>query len=100
MTSRLSNLTFDRLGFRQIRISTIRAQVRAEFNPRCRLRWPDRRDDSWDGTWTNLDRFLADNEDTLTVAEVQSICDHLLAGKVYEGGGGAGERWTLERARK
>ena len=63
------------------------------FNPLVVLRAESERE----GHVTTLDEFLEANRDGLTLAEVQSICDHLCGGRVYHGGGGASEGWTLER---
>jgi hypothetical protein len=82
------------MGFRGLSVS----QVRDEFNPKVRLSWPDRVGFG-DPVYTTFDAFLRDNEEALSLAEIQAICDFLLAGKVYSGGGGADERWNLEVAR-
>ena len=63
------------------------------FNPLVVLRSESRTE----GHVTNLDEFLADNRDGLSLGDVQGICDHLAGGRVYHGGGGASEGWTLER---
>lgn len=65
-----------------------------EMNPLCCLKWPDRALAAHQ--LVRLDDFLRDNEETLTISEVQEICDALAGGRVHEGGGGAAERWTLE----
>lgn len=99
MTSGAPNVSLAFLGVLALAIRSVEPEaVGRGFNPLVSLKWPDR---GQGAAWANLrlDEFLADNEETLSLSEVQSICDHLLAGKVYLGGGGADERWTLEVAR-
>lgn len=89
------------LGFRVIpgRREYARAGVATEpedFNPVVVLRWPGRAGEISSDSVLRLNEFLGENRETLTLSEIQAICDHLLAGKVYQGGGGSGERWTLE----
>lgn len=69
--------------------------VRQDFNPLCVLRWP-MRTGADAAQFVGLNDFLAANTDSLSLSDIQTILDYLVAGIVYRAGGGADEPFTLE----
>ena len=88
------------LGFSVGRVSrreVRRARATVRFNPLCVLRFPERaRGDADAAIFTSFDSFMESNRDWLTLSEIQTITDYLVAGHVYRSGGGADEPFSLE----
>jgi len=95
MTASAPNVPLGVLGIRTLWVVMApeeRAQAAEDSNPLCMLRRPDSRQA---GCVRWLD-FVGDNADGIGAEEAREIFAVITAGRVWYGGGGAAERWSLE----